>query len=78
MTGSPHPRNSITSKCLSTDSCRLKAFITSFSFDLVGVLPMVMDFMTCAAFALLLLQKFLSFVISVDSGAIFKKASHID
>ncbi len=54
----------------STDCCRLKTFIMSFASDLVGVLPMVMDFLTCFAFVLLMLHKFSMWVISVDGGAI--------
>ena len=33
---------------------------------------MVMDFLTCFAFVLLMLHKFLMWVISVDGGAIAK------
>ncbi|UYA60808.1 hypothetical protein NAL19_2705 [Pectobacterium sp. F1-1] len=33
---------------------------------------MVMDFLTCFAFVLLMLHKFLIWVISVDGGAIMK------
>lgn len=45
----------------------------SFASDLVGVLPMVIDFLTCYAFVLLMLHKFLIWVISVDGGAIRSK-----
>lgn len=42
----------------------------SFASDIVGVLPMVMDFLTCFAFVLLMLHKFSMWVISVDGEAI--------
>lgn len=45
----------------------------SFASDLVGVLPMVMDFLTCFAFVLLMLHKSLMWVISVDGGAMRNK-----